>query len=1323
MTEQTSRLVIEISSEQAKKNAEELSKELVKIFTGGEKASDSTSKLGKTIQVTSNITQNFNTTVNNTTKAVEKQTQELAKQEKQVDKTGLAFKQFASFVAGYVTIAGTISKADNYTEIQNRLKLVTKGQNELNQAMQDTFAIAQNTGSSWDGAVQVYQVFAKNAKQLGLNLKETAQLTDTVSKAVAISGASAQAAEAALVQFGQAIGSSVLRGDELNSILEQAPGLADAIAKGLGVTTSQLRTMGAAGQLTGEKVVEALQKASASVDELYGKTNKTIAASLTTLSNALTKYIGETANAGGSAKLLSDGILSISKNFELFASLGIAALMGAITAQITKQIISIGASTVAWGVNTRAIIANNTAQQAGLLVARSLSTAFLGPVGLGIAVAGVAASYLLLKKNAEDATSVLDVQKSSVQELTTQYLNLSAVQRDAEKAKLSTTVKESAEAYKLATSMVNNFINVLYSQGQISLESESKLKKLYDSYSKGKIGSDEFYLSVKNLNILNEEQIAKLRGLIDKNNQAKTAYDKVKSSLDAILRITPEAIKGHEEKAKAIGKEAVALQKLQDLQKSYAQKNLDTDFSLINIKSHGLEMGKALSEFYDNNKIPKTRSLTNEEWAVFQKYFDKQQALKKLEDDITESKRQQTKETEKLVKTQERLIGISGNSGIGTGAHLDVRYGGSRDGQKVSPEHIARLQAGGKSLSSYRVSSDYGQRKAPTAGASSFHKGIDFAMPVGTPITTKVAVKDVKTAYDSKGGGYYSTITFEDGVVLKLLHQSPSMQSKVKGGASTGTYGSYLAQDKAEAKTEKEIETLKANYYSLGEKDEADHIKRVKDLRKNGLDSLIAEENTRFEKTKQLRQFEFTMEVDGWRWVGEEKIKNDAYVKKLRVEASADFNKKQKTESIKSIDEQREYELEQFRLTKQQQLLQTKAFYMSELQLAKAKYDIEKRLIAQSNEDPAEKAFKTQMLELQNQVDMNRRLKDASMGWDSVRSQMDGSSARYQVGQERFNRMDVSQNLFDTQIADVERQEQEPGADLEKLAEVREQIWAAHNQRMIDIENQYQKDSLNLQLTQAQQSTGSFANMFRGILGESSGAYKTMFAMQQGFALTQAGMNLWSSVSDAYAKEPGTVWQKVAAGAKAALDQGTFLAMIQAITPQGFATGGHITGKGTGTSDDIPIMASNGEFMIRQAAVSKLGLVALNYMNKTGELPFQSEFNAAKYQFSLPNKQSAEKFRDGGLVGVSRMSNADFERRQFESIQQSNSMSAQPKVTIINQTSQPVEATSQWDGSELQVVLREMQKQNETQTKSLIAQSWRDAERQGGALDRIKKGR
>lgn len=314
MTERTSRLVIEISSEQAKKNAEELSKELVKIITGGEKASDSTSKLGKTIQVTSNITQNFNTTVNNTTKAVEKQTQELAKQEKQVDKTGVAIKTLAGHLAAFITINSTIDKMDSYTGLQNRLKLVTNSQTELNRAMNDTFAIAQSTRQSWESAAQVYQGFANNAKALGLSMSDTARLTETVSKAVAISGSSAQASEAALIQFNQALSSGTLRGEELNSVMEQTPGLAKAIAEGMGITVGQLRSVAATGSITSAELVKALTKAKASVDNLFSKTDITIGQSITLLNNELGKFVGEAGQSSGAAKTLADAIQLISQN-------------------------------------------------------------------------------------------------------------------------------------------------------------------------------------------------------------------------------------------------------------------------------------------------------------------------------------------------------------------------------------------------------------------------------------------------------------------------------------------------------------------------------------------------------------------------------------------------------------------------------------------------------------------------------------------------------------------------------------------------------------------------------------------------------------------------------------------------------------------------------------------------------------------------------------------------------------------------------------------------------------------------------------------------
>ncbi|MDQ9818407.1 tape measure protein [Acinetobacter bereziniae] len=367
MTEQTSRLVIEISSEQAKKNAEELSKELVKIFTGGEKASDSTSKLGKTIQVTSNITQNFNTTVNNTTKAVEKQTQELAKQEKQVDKTGVAIKTLAGHLAAFITINSTIDKMDSYTGLQNRLKLVTNSQTELNRAMNDTFAIAQNTRQSWESAAQVYQGFANNAKALGLSMSDTARLTETVSKAVAISGSSAQASEAALIQFNQALSSGTLRGEELNSVMEQTPGLAKAIAEGMGITVGQLRSVAATGSITSAELVKALTKAKASVDNLFSKTDITIGQSITLLNNELGKFVGEAGQSSGAAKTLAEAIQLLSQNLGPLADGAMVVGIGYLTKSFLDKAVA-----------TRTAIAASVQHQTSMLAEQAATVELTG---------------------------------------------------------------------------------------------------------------------------------------------------------------------------------------------------------------------------------------------------------------------------------------------------------------------------------------------------------------------------------------------------------------------------------------------------------------------------------------------------------------------------------------------------------------------------------------------------------------------------------------------------------------------------------------------------------------------------------------------------------------------------------------------------------------------------------------------------------------------------------------------------------------------------------------------------------------------------------
>ncbi|MDV7383476.1 tape measure protein [Acinetobacter baumannii] len=355
---QESRLVIVIDSQNAERNAKALAAEMSKITEKGDSATRTSEELGKQIKVTNNIVQNFNTTVNNSSSVVNKTaeatkqatqqaqkygqeikttTQELDKQEKSARSYSTAIKSLAGYMAGLVTINAAINNMDTYTGLQNRLKLVTTNQAELNKATEDTFQIAQKTYSAWDSVLQVYQRFSDNAKTLNLTMDDTARLTETVSKAVAISGASAEAADAALVQFGQALASGTLRGEELNSVMEQTPALAKAIAQGMGITVGQLRSVAAEGKITSKEIVKALKNAQDDVDALFAKTDITIGQSLTLLNNEIIKFVGEAGKGSGAAQLLAGSVQTLASNLDLIADGALVVGIGYITRAILMK--------------------------------------------------------------------------------------------------------------------------------------------------------------------------------------------------------------------------------------------------------------------------------------------------------------------------------------------------------------------------------------------------------------------------------------------------------------------------------------------------------------------------------------------------------------------------------------------------------------------------------------------------------------------------------------------------------------------------------------------------------------------------------------------------------------------------------------------------------------------------------------------------------------------------------------------------------------------------------------------------------------------------
>jgi tape measure domain-containing protein len=140
--------------------------------------------------------------------------------------------------------------------------------------------ISRRTQSSLAGNIEVFNRLNQSILQMGGTQQDTLQLTELLAKAIKVSGASAVEAKSAMLQFGQALGSGKLAGDELRSLLETAPYLMRQLADGIGVPVGALKKLGEEGKLTADVVTAALTKAAAQIDADFRKFPQTIEAAM-----------------------------------------------------------------------------------------------------------------------------------------------------------------------------------------------------------------------------------------------------------------------------------------------------------------------------------------------------------------------------------------------------------------------------------------------------------------------------------------------------------------------------------------------------------------------------------------------------------------------------------------------------------------------------------------------------------------------------------------------------------------------------------------------------------------------------------------------------------------------------------------------------------------------------------------------------------------------------------------------------------------------------------------------------------------------------------
>ena len=312
-----------------------------------------------------------------------------------------------------------IRQADAYTNLLNKLKLVTTGTQNLAAVNDALFASANRTRASYEQTAGLFTTLSRASKSLGMNQEDMLGITETVNQAIAISGTSASTAAAGLTQLGQAMGSGTLRGDELNSILENMPRLADAIAAGMGITTDKLRGLGAEGKITSKELADALKSQAAVVAEEFNRMTPTVAGGITVVRNHLMKFIGDMDQATGLSTGLANALLFVGNNFTTFASLiGIAGLalaawfgVGAIASVVGPMLAleaALGSTSVMAGIFS---IAMKAAQGAvnGFTLALAANPIGAIAVGLLLAVAALVTFGDAWKVTEDGAVSFLDV--------------------------------------------------------------------------------------------------------------------------------------------------------------------------------------------------------------------------------------------------------------------------------------------------------------------------------------------------------------------------------------------------------------------------------------------------------------------------------------------------------------------------------------------------------------------------------------------------------------------------------------------------------------------------------------------------------------------------------------------------------------------------------------------------------------------------------------------------------------------------------------------------------------------------------------------------
>lgn len=579
------------------------------------------------------------------TKGIRNANAELDKFEKRGTKAGKSIMDSLEAIGWAALGAGIIKVASDYQNLQNKLIAVTGSQSGANTAFENIKRIAEETRSPLSAIGDLYSKLAIGTREAGKEAKDVSDLTKTFAQTLQLSGTSGVQASAAILQFGQAMASGKLAGDEFRAMMEYNPVLMMKFAEAVDIPIGQLKKLASEGALTAKALELGMKAIAPEVQTEFEKMNTTISQAFTLIGNNFVVMLANIESKFGIFQGLANLIKTIADNAQIFGTIA-AAAFGAGVARLIFGLVTAFTA-------LRTAVAGATFAQAALL-------AMGGPAGVaalaaGVIAAGVAYSQLsdLMDENTakSEAKAKAEEEIFAQKQLQAQQAAIEAkqeIERGKREAEAEKARKKAAqEAERAAEARLRAATRNLQSikEGIAQLQVETKVAGERLDLDLRLVGTAEDYAEKQRrlFDIENEREkkIAEIRAKELDVNPIKNAelkakaeadvnaeYNKQAQALDKLIGVRREEAKlagsrdvskiGREGQAavNAINAEFNARQFLYDYQKRNAVETQKINDKAADAEAQLREQSKGMDQELFNTKLLNIKNRQKEELAA-----------------------------------------------------------------------------------------------------------------------------------------------------------------------------------------------------------------------------------------------------------------------------------------------------------------------------------------------------------------------------------------------------------------------------------------------------------------------------------------------------------------------------------------------------------------------------------------------------------------------------------------------------------------------------------------------------------------------------------